>query len=278
MILVLEADACVHVYPTIDAVILQVEGLDAEDTLRAVFDETGQRFAIRWLRPNVEGRSLGVQSGVYALEPTGPPDLAALRAALAGAPILPAERDPSVRALLAPPGARRIAIIGGSGAGKTTLGRALARRLGAPFVEVDALRHRAGWVTASAEEVRAAVHGALEGQAAWVIDGTCQREVGRFVSERADVIVWLDLPLAVKLARLWRRSWRRVRRREVLWNGNVETWRDVVLGRDSVLGHALLSHRRHRRAFPLLPDADKIVRLRTAAQVERWLADHPRPA
>jgi hypothetical protein len=63
-----------------------------------------------------------------------------------------------------------------------------------------------------------------------------------------------------------------VRTREVLWNGNVETWRDVFVGKDSVLIHATLAHFRHRRTFPARPDAQKIVRLRTPSEVERWLS------
>ena len=87
-----------------------------------------------------------------------------------------------------------------------------------------------------------------------------------------DVILWLDLPLLLKLGRLCRRSWRRVRTREVLWNGNVETWRDVFVGKDSVLVDATLAHFRQRRTFPTRPDAQKIVRLRTPSEVDRWLS------
>src|SRR5262245_11066268 len=129
---------------------------------------------------------------------------------------------------------RRIAVVGGSGAGKTTLGRRLAEIVDGRFVEVDAIQHKAHWRKASAEEISIGIRDALEGTSNWVIDGICEREVGDFIVSRADVIVWLDVPLAIKLLRLLRRSWRRVRTREVLWNGNVETWRDVFVGRESV--------------------------------------------
>src|SRR6266496_4341309 len=131
----------------------------------------------------------------------------------------------------------RIALLGTSGAGKTTLGRELARRPGCVFVEVDALQHKANWVRATPDEVSAAVRAALAGKASWVIDGTCEREVGDFVSAQADVIVWLDLPLAVKLLRLLRRSWHRVRRQEVLWNGNTESWGLDTIGTESSAKH-----------------------------------------
>jgi hypothetical protein len=44
MILTVEDDGCVRLYQSLDAVVLQVEALDAEECLRTVFDEQGQRY------------------------------------------------------------------------------------------------------------------------------------------------------------------------------------------------------------------------------------------
>ena len=50
---------------------------------------------------------------------------------------------------------RRVAVTASaSGNGKTTVGRALAERLGAPFVELDALVHGPDWSEISNEELR----------------------------------------------------------------------------------------------------------------------------
>jgi hypothetical protein len=140
------------------------------------------------------------------------------------------------------------------------------------FVEVDSIQHKAQWSKATVEELRAGIEAAIGERDSWVIDDTCQRELGDFVSGRLDVILWLDLPLLLKLGRLCRRSWRRVRTREVLWNENFETWRDGFVGKDSVLVHATRAHFRHRRVFPARSDAHKIVRLRTPSEVDRWLS------
>jgi adenylate kinase family enzyme len=169
----------------------------------------------------------------------------------------------------------RIAIIGTSGAGKTTLGRELARRLDAPFVECDAIRHKANWVRASDDEIRAGIDAAIGGRDRWVIDGTFERSIGDFVTGRCDLIVWLDLPLVTKLARLLRRSFRRVTRREILWNGNFERWRDVFVGSDSVMFYTLRAHLRDRRAWPDKPHRHKILRLSSQAEIDRWLATFP---
>jgi adenylate kinase family enzyme len=168
---------------------------------------------------------------------------------------------------------QRMAVLGTSGAGKSTLGREIARRLNTVFVEVDSIRYTGpGWARASVEQLRAGIEGQIGGRDRWVIDDTCRRELGDLVSGRLDLILWLDLPLLLKLGRVFRRSWRRVRRREPLWNGNFETWRDVLVGKDALLVHATRAHFRQRRTLPRRPDAHKILRLRTQREVERWLA------
>jgi len=101
---------------------------------------------------------------------------------------------------------QRMAIIGTSGAGKTTLGREIARRMNTVFVEVDSIQHKAHWTRATVEELRAGIEARIRGCDSWGIDDTCRRELGDFVSGRLDVILRLDLPLLLKLGRLCRRS------------------------------------------------------------------------
>ena len=47
----------------------------------------------------------------------------------------------------------RIAVIGTSGAGKTTLARRLAGSLDVPHLELDAIYHQAGWEPLEARRV-----------------------------------------------------------------------------------------------------------------------------
>src|SRR6188472_2575998 len=101
--------------------------------------------------------------------------------------------------------------MGGSCSGKTTLAAALAERLGVPHVELDALHHGPNWQEASAEDLRAKVEAALAGQDGWVTDGNYVGKLGTLLVDRADTIVWLDLPLPTLVRRMWSRTTGRIR-------------------------------------------------------------------
>jgi adenylate kinase family enzyme len=149
----------------------------------------------------------------------------------------------------------------------------LARRLGIPYIELDALHHGPNWSEPTAEEFQARVHGAMEqAPGGWVVDGNYDSKLGDLVVAEADTIVWLDLPLSVKWPRVWRRTMHRIRNRVELWNGNRETWRDAFASRDSILVWVLRSHVRHRRTWPKRFEGDpRLVRLRSEDEARRWL-------
>ncbi|MEW5719873.1 MAG: AAA family ATPase, partial [Chloroflexota bacterium] len=65
---------------------------------------------------------------------------------------------------------KRVAVVGTTGSGKTTLARELAHRLGYPHVELDALHWEPNWGEAPRDVFRARVDAALRGDC-WVIDG-----------------------------------------------------------------------------------------------------------
>jgi adenylate kinase family enzyme len=177
---------------------------------------------------------------------------------------------PAYRGL--PLDARRVVVRGGVGSGKSTFARELARRLGVAHVELDALHHGPGWREATAEELRAKVDEALDDGRGWVVDGNYDSKLGTLVLGRAQLVVWLDLPLRVTFPRLLRRTVRRLHTREELWNGNRETWRGSFLSRDSILLWLLRTHRRNRREWPSRFEGRELVRLRTRRQAEAWLA------
>lgn len=168
-------------------------------------------------------------------------------------------------------GPRKLAIIASaSGNGKTSLGRELARRLDVPFVELDALVHGPGWTETPDDELRRQLEPVL-GSPGWVIDGTYQRKLGNLVLDAADRVIWLDLPVRVWLPRLLRRTARRVRGDEPLWNGNRESWRTAAWGWDSLLVYAIRTHFGRRRTWPRELSARPVIRVRSAAEAEQLL-------
>jgi adenylate kinase family enzyme len=92
--------------------------------------------------------------------------------------------------------------------------------MGVPFIELDGLFHRAGWTEPPVEEFRARVSAELEGDG-WVVDGNYEA-VQEGIWERADTVIWLDLPRPVIMRRVILRTLRRAVTRETLWNGNRE--------------------------------------------------------
>ncbi len=169
---------------------------------------------------------------------------------------------------------RRIAVVGTSGSGKTTLAFRLARILGVPHVELDAIHWGPNWTPPSREVFRQRTAQALSGNA-WVTDGNYSA-VRDIIWSRADTVVWLDYALPVVLARvLWRTIWRAFTR-EKLWNENQERVREAFFSRDSIILWALTTYRRRRREYPLLLGKPEhahlaVVHLRSPRAARRWL-------
>jgi len=165
---------------------------------------------------------------------------------------------------------RRISIIGSCCSGKTTLAARLAERLGVTHVELDALHHGPNWQEATADELRAKVEETLAELDGWVVDGNYMGKLGTLVIDRADTIVWLDLPLRTLLPRIWRRTHARRRDRVQLWNeGNYETWRGWWL----LTTYTIRTHHRRRRYWPPRFEGRTVVRVCSSAEADAWLAD-----
>ena len=165
----------------------------------------------------------------------------------------------------------RVLVAGTSGAGKTTLAGVVAGVLGCPHVELDALHHGPGWTRRP--EFEADVDRFSSGPT-WVTE-LQYSAVRELLLDRADLLVWLDLPRSVVMRSVVRRTLGRRLRRTRLWSGNVEPplW-TFLTDRDHIVRWAWRTYPRERarlgavaRDRPELP----VVRLTSRAEVAGWV-------
>ena len=98
----------------------------------------------------------------------------------------------------------RVLVIGSPGAGKSTLATAIAERTGLPLIHLDRHHWRAGWVEADKAEWEPQVAALIAGES-WVIDGNYGGTLAARLA-RADTAIWLDFPVWLCLARVFRRA------------------------------------------------------------------------
>ena len=173
-----------------------------------------------------------------------------------------------------PEGVQRVLVAGSTGAGKTTMARARATRLGLPHTEMDALWHGPGWVPRPEFATDVA---AMLASGRWVTEYQ-YRTVKDDLLAAAQAVVWLDHPFPLVAWRLLRRSVLRALTRRPLYNGNVERPRmwvrashplRVVLGRE-------FGRERRRTAEEFAAAGERgvvVVHLRGAREARRWLAE-----
>ncbi|MGC0366109.1 adenylate kinase family enzyme [Rhodococcus sp. 27YEA15] len=166
---------------------------------------------------------------------------------------------------------RKVLIAGTSGSGKTTLAGRVGAVLGIEHIELDGLFHGPSWTPLEnfEDEVRRFSSGSE-----WVTEWQYSA-VRALLAERADLMVWLDLPKWKVMSQLIIRTVRRRARREVLFNGNIEPPLHTILhdpGHVVRWGWRTDSHNAERMAtlavdVPALP----IVVLRTRGDIENFL-------
>lgn len=169
----------------------------------------------------------------------------------------------------------RIVVVGATGSGKTTLSARLARALGVPHLELDAVHWQPNWEMMETGAFRRRVE-ELTQAGAWVADGNYSK-ARDILWSRASALVWLDYPLLFIFWRLFSRSVRRLLRREELWNGNRETWKGMFFSKESLFVWLAQSYPKMRRTYPeLLAQPEnahlRVIRLRSARETEQFAA------
>ncbi|MEM7417242.1 MAG: adenylate kinase [Gemmatimonadota bacterium] len=162
-------------------------------------------------------------------------------------------------------GPQRWLLVGSGGAGKSTLARTMAERLGLPLIHLDREYWGPKWAKPATEEWRARAEALAAGDR-WVMDGNYSGTLDVRMP-RAQVVVLLDMSP-------WRCVWRVVKRR---WLDRERP--DIPEDCDDQLNwefiHWIVSYR--RRSLPRVlrrldehPHLD-IVRLRRPAEVDAFV-------
>lgn len=146
----------------------------------------------------------------------------------------------------------RFIVVGTSGSGKSTFAMALAERLHAPRIELDALHWLPNWVERDDSEFRALVANATEGER-WVVDGNYS-VVRDVLWPKATDIVWLNFSRTTVFSRVLWRTLRRCLRQEKLWAGNTESLRKAFFSRESVLLWAVSTYGKNKMKYTRLRD------------------------
>lgn len=168
----------------------------------------------------------------------------------------------------------RIAVIGATGSGKTTLAQRLGNILGLTVIELDALHWMPGWTEKPWPEIRAELD-FVTLQDRWITDGNYS-QVRDLIWPRADTIIWLDYPFLSIFLRLFIRTLKRVFLKVELWNGNRERFRDNFLSRDSLFVWLVTSRPKHKKNYPLAFQEPQhahlqVLRFTHPRQAERWM-------
>ncbi len=170
---------------------------------------------------------------------------------------------------------QRIAVVGTSCSGKTTLARTLAAIRHVPHIELDSLHWLPHWQERPLAEFQTQVEQAVATDG-WTLDGNYSK-VRSIVWGRATAVVWLNYSFPLVMWRAIRRTTRRVFWREQLFGGNRETFRQAFLSRDSILWWVISTYARRRRQYPDLfsqPDYAhlRILEFTVPAQTAQFVA------
>ena len=167
----------------------------------------------------------------------------------------------------------RVLFYGVTGSGKSSAARAYAKATGLPeFSADDDIGWLPGWQQRTVEEQRDIAAG-IAAQDRWVLDSAygVWRDV---VVPRAELVVGLDYPRWLSLARLIRRSLRRALTREPVCNGNQETLTRLFV-EDSIIRWHFRSFTRKRQVMRGLqadPGMPPAILFRHPRQLDAWLA------
>lgn len=144
----------------------------------------------------------------------------------------------------------RVVVVGISGAGKSTVARAISSAAQSTHIELDPLFWGPHWTPKPEASFKALVAASVRADR-WVVDGN-YAVVRELVWPKATTVVWLNLSFPAVFWQVLKRTLHRASTKQPLWHGNRESWRRSFLSSESILWWVITAYRRRRREFEAL--------------------------
>lgn len=168
-------------------------------------------------------------------------------------------------------------VIGGSGSGKSTFAQKLADNMKVEYIELDAINWQPNWESLEPEKMKAEVKKQINSRkkVGWVVDGSYSGRIGNLVTDSADTIIFLQIPLLITIPRLIVRGLKRIITKEKLWGVNTENLKGLC----ALLRFTIKFHRKRiRRLNELKREYDatgekKVLIFKSNRTANAWLND-----
>jgi len=170
---------------------------------------------------------------------------------------------------------QRIVIVGATGAGKTTLANKLSSQLKCPVVDLDEYYWQPGWMPNDTEVFRDKTAQAISDDS-WVSAGN-YRAVRDILWNNADTVIWLDYSFWLTFKRLAQRTFLRLRDKNLVCNGNRESFRQFF-SKDNIILFLMTSYadkrRQYRQIFAVpgnYPTIKNFIHLKSPQEAEKFI-------
>ena len=179
--------------------------------------------------------------------------------------------------MLNPKDLKRVAIVGTSCSGKTTLASQLSKLLSVPHIELDALHWLPNWQEDSLENFQSKTASAIANPY-WLSDGNYSNKVQEMIWSKASAVIWLNYSLPIVFSRGLKRTLMRSLTREELYSGNRESLTLSFMSKDSILYWILTTHKRRSLQYPEKFKREEykhlnIIEFNHPAQCRYWLGE-----
>jgi adenylate kinase family enzyme len=167
---------------------------------------------------------------------------------------------------------QRVMIVGQPGSGKSTLARAMGARTGLPVVHIDHIHWMPGWQERPRAEKTRLCHEVEAGER-WIFEGGHSATWKNRLA-RAEMLIWLDVPVLVRFLRVVWRTWRwRGQSRPDLPEDCPEGFHKETLPFWLFIWRTRKTSRAGiQRLWDMVPEGKARVRLRTLREVREFVA------